>query len=136
MAISPLINNYHRPIIYVPSIAAADDDPGILELYQMLWGDKYRLILVKDGIELTYELERGIHDIALTDNDMPRRDGIEAVKIARQRNITTPIIVLSAKDVRNLAYEAGATDYLAKPFDLNMLEARVEKHLPLYEKAA
>lgn len=77
------------------------------------------------GLELA--LKNPYHAI-LMDVMMPGRNGIDVCKILRERGITTPILLFSAMDAvedKIAGLEAGADDYLAKPFDLNEFIARI-----------
>jgi two-component system copper resistance phosphate regulon response regulator CusR len=77
------------------------------------------------GLELA--LKKPYHAI-LMDVMMPGRNGIDVCKILRERGITTPILLFSAMDAvedKIAGLEAGADDYLAKPFDLNEFIARI-----------
>jgi len=70
----------------------------------------------------------GIYDIIILDILMPKKNGLEVLKSLRENDITTPVILLTAKDqpsdkVRGL--DSGADDYLAKPFDNGELLARL-----------
>lgn len=69
------------------------------------------------------------YDVMIVDIMLPRVDGIDLIKQIRAENINTPVIILSAKDrvsdrVRGL--EAGADDYLTKPFAFSELLARIQ----------
>jgi two-component system, OmpR family, response regulator len=69
------------------------------------------------------------HDVAIVDVMLPRRDGLSLIKELRQREITTPVLILSARhtvDDRVTGLEAGGDDYLIKPFAFTELLARVQ----------
>ena len=68
-------------------------------------------------------------DIILVDIKMPRANGIEVIRKAREMSPDTGIVVISAwvsDDVSNEALSAGASDYLAKPIDLKVLKMKIE----------
>lgn len=67
-------------------------------------------------------------DLMLLDLGLPKRDGLEVVREVRQRGIAIPILILTARDAvadRVAGLNAGADDYLVKPFDLQELAARM-----------
>ena len=83
---------------------------------------------VQDGRSAELALEQARYDVALLDLGLPRKDGLDVLKALRARKDRTPVLVLTARDtssdmVRGL--DAGADDYLVKPFDLDVLLARV-----------
>ena len=83
---------------------------------------------VFDGVEVLEHIERDSYDCIVLDIMMPRKDGIEALKEIRERNILTPVLMLTAKseiDDRVAGLDAGADDYLTKPFAMKELMARV-----------
>ena len=68
-------------------------------------------------------------DLIILDWMLPKKSGIEVLQYLRKQNITTPILMLTAKDdTKNkiLGLKTGADDYLAKPFSFDELIARVE----------
>lgn len=74
---------------------------------------------VYDGSEGLYELESGVYDLAILDLMMPEMDGYEVLALARKAKITTPVLILTAKDGledKIQGFERGADDYLTKPF--------------------
>lgn len=84
--------------------------------------------IAHDGQEATDMAERGDYDVIVLDVMMPRVDGIEALKRIRSAGDTTPIIMLTAKaeiDDRITGLDAGADDYLTKPFAMKELLARI-----------
>ncbi len=67
-------------------------------------------------------------DVIVLDLGLPKMDGIEVLKSIREENITTPVVILTARetiDDRVKGLDAGADDYLTKPFDLDELCARL-----------
>ncbi len=83
---------------------------------------------VFDGVEVLEHIERDSYDCIVLDIMMPRKDGIEALKEIREKNILTPVLMLTAKseiDDRVAGLDAGADDYLTKPFAMKELMARV-----------
>src|SRR5258706_11868960 len=81
-----------------------------------------------DGSEGLQRLRHQPPDVALLDLTLPGMDGLQVLHKARAEGITVPIMVLTARGAvgdRVVGLNAGADDYLAKPFDLDELEARV-----------
>ena len=87
----------------------------------------------KDGVNLA-RLERP--DAVLLDLMLPDKDGVQLVRELRRRKIATPVLVLtalSASDEKVAALDAGADDYVTKPFDLGELSARMRALLRRHE---
>ena len=83
---------------------------------------------VRDGVAAERELLTGVYAAAVLALGLPRQDGMEALRAARAQKITTPVLVLTARDGvpdRILGLDAGADDYLIKPVDLHELAARL-----------
>lgn len=83
---------------------------------------------VRDGEAADATLASERFDVVLLDLGLPRRDGIDLLKTLRGRGDRTPVIVLSARDAlasRVGGLDAGADDYLLKPFELDELLARM-----------
>ncbi|MCR5596295.1 MAG: response regulator transcription factor [Lachnospiraceae bacterium] len=94
----------------------------------MLEHEGYNVDSVLDGVEATEKLTQNGYDGIILDIMMPRKDGIEVLNDARKMNITTPVLLLTAKsevDDRVAGLDAGADDYLTKPFAMKELMARV-----------
>lgn len=84
---------------------------------------------VFDGEEALEMLSQNGYDGVILDIMMPKRDGISVLREMRRRNIITPVLMLTAKaevDDRVAGLEAGADDYLSKPFAMKELLARVK----------
>jgi two-component system response regulator QseB len=92
-----------------------------------LRGDGYAVDWVKDGVEAETALMHDVYDVALLDLGLPRKDGIEVLKRLRQARNALPVLIITARDEiadRIAGLDAGADDYLVKPFDLDELLAR------------
>ncbi|MEO7109039.1 MAG: response regulator transcription factor [Polyangiaceae bacterium] len=84
---------------------------------------------VKNGNDGFSQARRGEYDAAVVDRMLPGRDGLDVIRALRQEHVTTPVIVLSAKSAvedRVEGLEAGADDYLTKPFSFAELAARIQ----------
>ena len=118
-----------------PLVLVADDDPDILALVRFrLERDGYEVLSAPDGeTALDLALAR-TPDLAVLDVMMPRLDGYELTRRLREHGPTTgiPIILLTARvqepDLER-GYEAGADDYVTKPFSPQALGERVQAAL-------
>lgn len=131
-------------------ILAVDDDDFNLEiLAKFLNKQGYLVTTAEDGIQALCELEKSDYDLVLLDVMMPNLDGLETLKRIRQQEslAATPVIMISALDELSSVVkcvEAGAEDYLPKPYNATLLRARIgsclqrkawiDKHLHLIEK--
>jgi two-component system, OmpR family, response regulator QseB len=82
----------------------------------------------RDGRAAALSLDNGVYDLVLLDLSLPKADGIDVLKNWRSAGGDAPVIVLTARDAvedRVRGLDAGADDYLVKPFDLDELAARV-----------
>ena len=88
----------------------------------------YEVDPVYDGEEALLHILENVYDGLILDIMMPKRDGISVLKEARAKDIATPALFLTAKaevDDRVIGLDAGADDYLTKPFAMQELLARV-----------
>lgn len=111
----------------------AEDDPRLLKsLVYIFEKNKYTVDGVSDGVTaLDYALS-GEYDGIILDIMMPFMDGIEVLKNIRNKKITTPVLFLTARtevEQRVEGLDAGADDYLPKPFSTQKLLARVRAML-------
>lgn len=84
---------------------------------------------VFDGAEGIYEAESGIYDLILLDLMLPEKNGFQVLKEIREKGITTPVLIMTAKeslDDKGHGFELGADDYLTKPFYLEELKMRIQ----------
>ena len=114
-------------------ILIADDEAEIRELLRLyLEKDGYEVFEAADGIEALALLKQEKIDLAVLDIMMPGMDGIEVLKALRKENITIPVLFLTARtevSQRVDGLDAGADDYLPKPFSTAELLARVRAML-------
>lgn len=132
--VKPSTSQQGAPIEISMRILAVDDDPFILDLIPIISAKAgfSEVIAVASGEQALKLLESNaiIFDCILLDISMPVMDGIELCGLVRQMSQyrQTPIIMLTARrDIENMgdAYRAGATDYVAKPFDIEELGDRL-----------
>ena len=90
--------------------------------------NKYAVDLAEDGITGQDMAETGVYDVIILDRILPGKEGVEALKALRAKRVKTPVILVTAKDTvqdRIDGLDAGADDYLVKPFSKDELLARV-----------
>jgi two-component system response regulator QseB len=83
---------------------------------------------VRDGPQAEAAAANGVYDLVLLDLGLPRRDGLAVLRSLRAKGHDVPVLVITARDAvadRVAGLDAGADDYLVKPFDLDELAARV-----------
>jgi PAS domain S-box-containing protein len=119
-----------------PRILLADDNVDMREYVQRLLNQEYEVVAVSDGMAALRAVREAPFDLVLTDVMMPHLDGfglLAALRSAEQTK-TLPVILLSARageESRIEGMEAGADDYLVKPFSAKELRARVGAHLEM-----
>jgi DNA-binding response OmpR family regulator len=113
----------------VTTVLVVEDDAELASmLHRLLTGEGYEVSLAADG-------QRGLHlgltggfDVLLVDRGLPAIEGLDLIARLRSRGVLTPVLVLSARGAtqdRVDGLDAGAEDYLAKPFEIAELLARV-----------
>ncbi len=111
----------------------AEDDTKLLKsLKHIFESNKYMVDAVANGIDAQVYAETGEYDGIVLDIMMPGMDGIEVLKKIREHGISTPVLFLTAKTEiaeRVEGLDAGADDYLPKPFSTQELLARVRAML-------
>ena len=93
---------------------------------------QYTVDVVHDGEEAGHALAVGEHALVILDLSLPKRSGLDVLRELRARGNAVPVIVLTANaslDGRVRGLDQGADDYLAKPFEIEELEARIRAHL-------
>ncbi|MEV4245473.1 response regulator transcription factor [Streptosporangium canum] len=110
-------------------VLVVDDEPALREALQSsLEYEGYRVGLASDGLGALEILEREPYELVLLDVMMPRLDGLTTCRRLRAAGNHVPVLMLTARDAvgdRVSGLDAGADDYLVKPFELDELLARV-----------
>jgi two-component system OmpR family response regulator len=110
-------------------ILVAEDDAILADgVIRSLRQSGYAVDWVKNGLEADTALDANQFDLLILDLGLPRKPGLEVLRRLRSRDSRVPVLILTALDGVNdrvKGLDAGADDYLAKPFELAELEARV-----------
>ena len=115
-------------------VLVVDDNADMRRYIARLLSQHWAVECVADGRAALRTLEKGGFDLVLTDVMMPGMNGFELMKAVRARNDAIPVIMLSARageEARIEGLDAGADDYLVKPFGGRELVARVRSQLQL-----
>jgi DNA-binding NtrC family response regulator len=114
-------------------ILVVEDDNKIRSILKEILEEKnHDVDDAPDGVEGLKKLEQGIYDLCLCDIKMPKMDGMEVLEKAKEAEIGTNFIMISAHGTIDVAVEAvkkGAFDFLQKPFDLGRLEITLRNAL-------
>jgi two-component system response regulator MtrA len=120
-----------------PLVLVADDDPDILELVSyILGGEGYEIVAARDGAQALDLARARRPQLAVLDVSMPNLDGLEVTRLLRAdaELASLPVILLTARVApsdEEQGLQAGATDYLPKPFKPKELRERVAAALGL-----
>ncbi len=110
-------------------LLVVEDDPMIGEaLVGLLGKESYAVDWVRDGIQADTALRTMQYDLVLLDLGLPRRNGLAVLTGLRSRRSTVPVLIVTARDAfadRVAGLDAGADDYLLKPYDFDELLARI-----------
>ncbi|WP_432096032.1 response regulator transcription factor [Streptomyces sp. bgisy100] len=110
-------------------ILIVDDEPAVREaLQRSLAFEGYGTAQAVDGLDALEKVDAYQPDLVVLDVLMPRMDGLTAARRLRAAGLTVPILMLTARDTvgdRVTGLDAGADDYLVKPFELDELLARI-----------
>lgn len=107
----------------MPLILTVDDSPSMRKMVSFtLTGAGYQVVEAVDGVEAFEKAQIQTFDLVLTDQNMPRLDGLSLIRKLRDhpRFKNTPILVLTTESsdlMKQAGREAGATGWLVKPFD-------------------
>ena len=110
-------------------VLLAEDDPMIGKAVRArLRNQGFAVDWVRDGRAAESALTGDVYDLLLLDLGLPGRDGFAVLEGLRSRGCALPVVILTARDAvgdRIAGLDAGADDYVVKPFDLKELEARM-----------
>ncbi len=120
------------------TILIVDDDDDLRDVMAEQFSpyDEYDVVTTSTASEGIARAGDKRVDLILLDVNLPDMDGREACKIMRKNGVRTPIIMLTGQDTDSdqvLGLEAGANDYVTKPFKFQVLLARVRAHLRSHE---
>jgi two-component system response regulator MprA len=114
--------------VSVFSVLVVDDDPPIRRMLERTFAaEGYRVEVAADGGAALAAVEQSVPDLVVLDVAMPGLDGIAVCRRVRQAGLSLPILLLTARDAvpdRVAGLDAGADDYLVKPFASEELLAR------------
>ncbi len=113
-----------------PTLLLVDDERGIVEMMKAYFSPQYEILTAYSGQEAMQKAERR-PDLILLDINMPGVDGLTVCQTIRA-HVTCPILFLTARIAsadQIAGFQAGADDYIVKPFDLDELAARIAAHL-------
>jgi two-component system response regulator PhoP len=110
-------------------LVAEDDSRLLMQLDSLFQQQGFSVDLADDGEKALFQLKEVNYDLAVIDIGLPKLDGFDVIRQARSSDISTPVLILTARDrwqekVEGL--DAGADDYLTKPFHNEELLARVK----------
>ncbi len=119
-----------------PLVLIAEDNHDLRVYLKENLSPFYRIIEAENGREAWPMLQKSMPDLVLSDIMMPEMDGIQFCKLAKTNHITChiPFIFLTAKNTEQqelVGLEAGADDYISKPFNLNILEVKIKNLIQL-----
>ena len=110
-------------------ILVVEDEPKMAGLIQrVLVAERHVVDLAPDGVSAIALAERGGHDVIVLDRMLPDIDGLSILRLLRAKEVRTPVLLLTALgsvEERIAGLDAGADDYLPKPFSFAELVARV-----------
>lgn len=125
---------------HAATVLLIEDEPGIVDFVRRgLEAEGFSVEAAADGIEGQRLALRGGFDAIVLDLMLPGRGGLEVLASVRRVTPSVPVIVLTARgevDDRVAGLEAGAVDYLVKPFSMAELVARVRAHLRVIAQAS
>ena len=109
-------------------LVVEDEHKVAAALESGLRGEGYTVTVAHTGEDAFYQATTDSFDVILLDLNLPGRDGLEILKAIRQQRVATPVVALTARDTvrdRVTGLDAGADDYLVKPFAFDEVLARL-----------
>lgn len=119
-------------MVYSRRILIVDDEPQICRaLYKILAGQGFEVLLVRTGEKALDHIRSESFDLILLDLNLPDMPGTEICRTILAAFDTTVIVLTerSGEEDKTAAFEAGAADYVIKPFDASLLLARIRSNL-------
>jgi len=121
-------------------ILIVEDDTTLLEMLsdQLQLHEEFSTVGVTTATEALEQAKEDYFDVILLDVGLPDMDGREVCRLMRRNGVTSPIIMLTGADTDAdtiLGLDAGANDYIVKPFRLGVLLARLRAHIRQHERS-
>ena len=113
-----------------PSLLIVDDEPGVRESLRLIFGRDFRVCEAKTSEDAIQKAKEEKPDVVLLDIVMPGSDGLQVLKQIKEIHPDSQVIMLTALNTARTAFlskEAGAFDYVTKPFDVDELRLRVDR---------
>ncbi len=107
------------------TIFVVDDDQGVLESFDAMLGDDYSVVMLHDGATALDLLRQRSPRLLFLDIKMPGMSGIEVLKVIRERQLGTEVVIVTAlpqDSYEEMALEYGVYRYLRKPLDVDEIE--------------
>jgi two-component system, OmpR family, copper resistance phosphate regulon response regulator CusR len=124
----------------MPRVLIAEDDPGVASvLVEGLTAEGFSTGVARDGRDALARAESGEFDLVVLDLGLPVQNGFDVLHELRAHGRSVPVVILTARsslETTVAGLEAGADDYIAKPFDLDEVVARIRARLREREQAA
>lgn len=114
-------------------ILICDDECGVRDSLKLILDTEYHLLFATNGQEALEMLRKEPVDLAILDVKMPRMNGLEALRKLKQLNPAPRVLVITgyeSSDVAGEVIQAGADDYLTKPFERDKVREKVRALLP------
>lgn len=120
------------------TVLVVDDEKAVLDMVSEALADKFVVSAVNDGQKAFVAMERLRPDVILLDLKMPGMDGYDVIQTlkANQEYKDIPVIFLTSvtdEYTETKCFEAGAEDYICKPFTVNALIARIDRVINIRE---
>jgi len=121
-------------------ILLVDDDPTLVNMLaeQLALHEEFKTITALTGAKALELAKESYYDVIILDVGLPDIDGREVCRLMRRSNISSPIIMLTGADTDAdtiLGLDAGANDYVTKPFRIGVLLARIRAHIRQHERS-
>jgi len=121
-------------------ILLVDDDEDLREALgeQLVLTEDFDVFEAGDGSEALARVKEGLYDLVILDVGLPDTDGRELCRLMRKQGVKSPILMLTGQDSDSdtiLGLDAGANDYVAKPFKFPVLLARIRAQLRTHEQS-
>ncbi|NQV43649.1 MAG: response regulator transcription factor [Rhodospirillales bacterium] len=121
-------------------ILLVDDDDTLIEMLtdQLHLHEEFNTSIARSGAESLELAKHDYYDVIILDVGLPDMDGREVCRLMRRNGVRSPIIMLTGADTDAdtiLGLDAGANDYITKPFRLGVLLARLRAHIRQHERS-